>query len=376
MSIIPYGKQEILQEDIDHLESVLRSNYLTQGPKLLEFEEYIKKITGAKHAIATSNGTTALHLAVKVLSLNENDLGITTPITFVASANCMLYENLNIDLVDIDSQTFCIDTEKIIDRLENDRNFNPKVIVVVHFAGFPIDLRRLGDLCKKKGIYLIEDASHALGAYSTHDNIRDYVGSCKYSDLTTFSFHPVKHIACGEGGLITCNNSNFAKKIEKLRSHGITKNVQSWEQDMEELGYNYRLSDINAALGLSQLKRLEKNIKTRNHIAEVYKSELNGVGDIDFQYTNNKSINAYHLFIIKTEKRKELYYYLREKEIYTQVHYVPIHFMTYYNNRIKNKELKSSEDYYSKCLSLPMYHSLSEQDHQRVITEVKKFYER
>ncbi len=371
---IPYGKQNIDEEDIESVAEVLRSDFLTQGPKIKEFEESLCKYTGAKYCVAVSNGTAALHLAVASLAINEGE-GITSAITFVASANCLIYNGLKPVLADIDAQTYNIDYKDIVKKITR----KTKVIIPVHFAGRPCDMRKIYSLAKKKGIWLIEDASHAIGSsYSP----KDKVGSCKYSHLTVFSFHPVKTITTGEGGAITTNSKTLYQKLLLLRTHGINKNIKNapgpWYYEMQELGYNYRLTDMQAALGISQLKKLNYFTVRRQAIVARYNKAFSENEFIGTPVATNNELICYHLYVVKIDseklgkKRKQVVGELRKKGIYTQVHYIPIFRQPYYKKHYKTKVLTESDVFYRRVLSLPLYPSMTDEDVTYVINQLNE----
>ncbi len=381
MKIIPYGKQSIDESDISAVVETLKSDYLTQGPKILEFEKNFATYVDAKYAVAFSNGTTALHLAAHVLGVKKNGYALTTPITFSASANCVLYCGGSVEFVDIDPKTYCMDLNLLEDELKKNPN-KIRGVIPVSFGGYPVDLSEFRKLADKYNIWIIEDACHAFGAeFLDSDKKWQKTGNAKFADITAFSFHPVKHVTTGEGGMLTTNNQEIYEKLLLLRSHGIrklkSKNPRDgeWFQEMIDLGYNYRITDIQCALGNSQLKKADANLKSRRKIAAHYDDAFKDMGaDLLAPYLDKEKVkHAYHLYVIQVKKRLEVYNYLREKGIYTQVHYVPIHTMDYYkrNNPTKNS-LKNAEKYYDHCLSIPMYHALTEADQDYVISEIKK----
>lgn len=378
-SPIPYGKQFILEEDVQAVVDVLRSDYLTQGPKVQEFEESFARYVGAKYAVAVSNGTTALHLSAKALGVEEGDRVITTPITFVASANCVLYCGGDVLFSDIDPENYCLDPNKVEDLLRKSHG-KVKGIIPVDFAGYPVDMAPFRTLAEKYGTWIIEDACHAPGAFRSKDSVVHRVGDGKNSDLTVFSFHPVKHIACGEGGMITTNSEDLYKKLILLRTHGITKDssklhkvVGGWYYEMQELGYNYRIPDILCALGISQLKRADISFQKRQKIAERYIKELQGL-PLTLPRVENYVTHGYHLFVIQTSERKRLFDYLASKKIYCQVHYIPVHQQPYYIERYGIQNFEIADFYYERCLSLPMYHAMTFEEQTRVIEEIKGFF--
>ena len=378
MKAIPYGKQNIDQEDIDAVVKVLKADFLTQGPKVSEFEDKFAAYVGAKYAVAVNNATSGLHLSVLSLGLREGDRVITTPITFAASANCIRYVGGEAWFADIDKDTYVLSLDSTRKLIESKPKGFFKGIIPVDFAGLPVNLEAFKELAKKHNLWLIEDACHAPGG-SFIDSSEKYqkCGNGNYADVSVFSFHPVKHIACGEGGMVTTNSEEIYKKLSSLRSHGITKNNMSknhgeWFYEMQALGYNYRLTDIQCALGITQLAKNDKGVARRNEIAKKYKEAFKG--KIKFQSLPKGSYNAHHLFVIEVEKRKELYDYLRAFKIYTQVHYIPVHTLPYYQEiGYDEADLSNSEKYYSRCLSLPMYPSLTKEEQEFVIEKILSF---
>lgn len=375
--IIPYGRQEIDQIDIDAVINTLKSDYLTQGPVIKDFEEAFADYVGAKYAVAVSNATAGLHLSILALNLQKGERVITTPITFAASANCIRYAEGEVWFADINPETFLLDIDAVKKLIESKPKGFFKGIVPVDFGGLPIDFEAYRKLADEHNLWLIEDAAHAPGGYFTDSKgDKNKCGNGKYADLAVFSFHPVKHIACGEGGMITTNSKVLFDKLMKLRTHGITKdnmveNHGGWYYEMQELGYNYRLTDIQAALGITQLAKNNNGLKRRHEIAEKYKKELT----IDFKFQQNgDAYNAYHLFVILVEGRLDFYNYLKEKGIFAQIHYIPVHTLPYYQSiGYSNAELSNSENYYAHCISLPMYPSLTEEDQNYVIETINNY---
>lgn len=383
MKKIPYGRQNVTKEDIDSVVEVLNSDYLTQGPTIKKFEDAFAKYVGSKYALAVSNGTAALHLNALALGLKPGDKVITTPITFVASANCVRYCGADLIFSDIDPETFLIDLANVKKILEEDSQNQIKGIIAVNFAGRLVNMEELRILADKHNCWIIEDACHSPGGYFINkDQKKIMSGSGLYADLSIFSFHPVKHIAAGEGGMITTNNEFLYKKIKNLRTHGIQQdkdlkfeNHGSWHYEMQDLGYNYRLTDIQSALGLSQLKRADNGLEKRRNIAEIYTKAFMDVPQI-INHSNVIEGHAYHLFVLEVEKRKELHDFLRANNIFSQIHYIPVHLMPYYKKLGWNEgDLPKAEKYYSNCISIPMYPTLTMQDINRVIDKIKTFYE-
>ena len=334
MKPIPYGRQSINKDDINAVIETLTSDFLTQGPKVKEFEDAFAKYIGVKYAVAVCNATAGLHLAVLALNLNKEERVITTPITFAASANCVRYAGGEVWFADIDKNTYTLSLEKTKKLIESKPSGFFKGIIPVDFAGLPVDLEKFRDLADKHNLWIIEDACHAPGGYFIDSKgIKQMCGNANYADIGIFSFHPVKHIACGEGGMITTNSEVLYKRLSKLRTHGISKENMSenhggWYYEMQELGYNYRLTDIQSALGITQLAKNDQGIASRNRIANKYKQAFNG--KIKFQCLPEGTYNAHHLFIVEVDDRKGLYDFLRTHNIFTQIHYIPVHTLPYY----------------------------------------------
>jgi len=366
--MIPYGRQNITDEDIRAVVEVLKSDLLTQGPKIAEFEENFSKYVGSKYAVAVSNGTAALHLNAIALGVKPGDKVITTPITFVASANCVRYCGGEIVFADINPETYLLDISKVRELLEADTKKEIKGIIPVDFAGRAVDLEAFRKLADEFNCWIIEDSCHSPGGYFMDSKgKKQHCGNGNFADLAIFSFHPVKHIAAGEGGMITTNNQDLYKHLQILRTHGI--------QQMQELGFNYRLTDFQAALGTSQLKRAEKGLKRRKEIAKTY---FESFKDKDYIISQSGVVegHAYHLYVIEVEKRKELHQYLRELNIFAQIHYVPSHLMPYYRDQgWKEGDLPHAEAYYSNCISLPMFPTLTTEEQRFVIKKISSFYE-
>jgi len=381
MKPIPYGRQNITEQDIQAVIETLQSDYLTQGPKIDEFEKKFAEYVGCNYAVAVANGTAALHLSAMALGVNEKSKVISTPLTFAASSNCIYYCGGSVDFVDINPKTLLLD----IDLLEKKLSTAPKEayqgIVAVDFAGMPVNLEKLKTIADKYRLWIIEDACHAPGAHFTDSNgQKQFCGNGNFAALAIFSFHPVKHIACGEGGMITTNNKDLYEKLKMLRTHGITKdknllqeNHGGWYYEMQELGYNYRLTDFQAALGISQLSTADERLKRRREIAAVYDQAFNGT-PLEVFPAQKGEAHAYHLYIIHTKKRKELYDQLRSKQIFCQVHYIPVHLQPFYQKKgFKKGMFPCTENYYDGCLSLPMYPSLTDAELDYVINTIKSF---
>lgn len=382
MKRIPYGKQQITEEDIQAVIDVLHSDYLTQGPKISEFENAFAEYVNAKYAVAVSNGTAALHLSAMALNVKPGEKVITTPITFVASANCVCYCGGEVVFADIDPETFLLDIKRVKALLNSAQPHTFKGIIPVDFAGYPVDLEAYRQLADEYGLWLIEDACHAPGGYFLDSKKeKQFCGNGEFADLSVFSFHPVKHIAAGEGGMITTNNEQLYRKLLNFRTHGIqqdysklTENHGPWYYEMQELGFNYRLTDIQAALALSQLKRAQKNLEKRQQIARKYDKAFKNT-PIQTPKIKQDIFHAYHLYVIQTEKRDDLLKYLRQLNIMVQVHYIPLHYQPFYRNRgWKKRDLPIAEAYYRECLSIPIYPSLTDDQQDYVIKKILTFF--
>ncbi|WP_057935968.1 UDP-4-amino-4,6-dideoxy-N-acetyl-beta-L-altrosamine transaminase [Algoriphagus resistens] len=400
MMPIPYGRQSITDEDVQAVVQTLKSDYLTQGPKIKEFEEAFAAYIGSKYAVAVSNGTAALHLNCIALGVKPGVKVITTPITFAASANCVRYCGGEVVFADIDPETYLLDIANVRELLEKSPKGTYSGIIPVDFAGRAVDLEAFRKLADEYGLWIIEDACHAPGGFFVDSGKNQQsCGNGNYAELAIFSFHPVKHIAAGEGGMITTNSKDLYEKLLILRTHGIVKedlNYQNtgsfavgmnpgisseeptdypaWYMEMQELGYNYRLSDIQAALGLSQLGRAEEGIERRREIATRYQQAFS---DRDFVLSQSGIVegHAYHLYILEVKDRLGLYNWLREKSIYTQIHYIPTHLMPYYRELgWKQGDMPFAEEYYRHCISLPMYPTLSPDEQGFVIDSVLAYY--
>jgi UDP-4-amino-4,6-dideoxy-N-acetyl-beta-L-altrosamine transaminase len=393
--IIPYGKQFISEDDINAVVNALKGDYLTQGPRILEFEKKFSNYIGSKYSVAVANGTAALHLCALALGVKNGDKVITTPITFAASANCIRYCEGEVVFSDINPETYLIDIVKVEALLSKHPKGTFKGIIPVNFAGRAVNLEKLRSIANKYDLWIIEDACHAPGGYFIDSKqVKQNCGNGFYADLAIFSFHPVKHIATGEGGMVTTNDEKLYNKLLELRTHGITKdpiNFQNnkdfangisgeesypgWYMEMQDLGFNYRLTDFQAALGISQLNRAESDLIRRKQIAEKYKNTFTNK-----QFIINQSGfidgHAYHLYVLEVKDRLGLYNYLKQKNIYCQIHYIPCHLMPYYKNfGWKEGDMPNAELYYKNCISIPMFPSMTDEEIERVITEIHKFYE-
>ena len=374
MHYIPYGRQDINEEDIDAVIEVLKSDYLTTGPKIREFEEAFAEYVGAKYAVAVSNGTAALHIACMAAGIGEGDEVITTPITFAASANCVLYCGGRPVFADINPITYNIDCEQI-ERLITDKT---KAIIPVHYTGQPCDLDEIHRIAEKYHLVVIEDAAHAVGAEYKGKRIGGL------SDMTEFSFHPVKHITCGEGGIVTTNSGELYQKLLLFRTHGITRNPDdmtrydgAWYYEQISLGYNYRITDFQAALGMNQLKRVNQFLKKRREIARRYDEAFKDIPKIVTPVQSVAVENAYHLYVIQVDKeiRKALFDYLRENQIGVNVHYIPVYTFPYYRQHgYENVCCQKAEEFYQRIISLPIYYRLTEEEQEYVIEKVRSFF--
>lgn len=392
MKNIPYGRQDIDQEDIDVVVSALQSDYLTQGPIVKEFELAFSKYVGSKYAVAVSNGTAALHLNALALGITKGDKVITTPITFAASANCVRYCGGDVVFSDIDPKTYLLDLDKVKSLLEASPKGTYKGIITVDFAGRAVDLESFKKLAEEYDLWIIQDSCHSPGGFFRDSKgLLQKCGNGNFADLAIFSFHPVKHIATGEGGMITTNDKNLYDKLLSLRTHGIVKTPNEfknsiefsggiieypgWYMEMQELGYNYRLTDFQSALGISQLKKASTGLQKRREIAAYYFNNFNGKKYIKGQSCIVEG-HAYHLYIIEVDDRLGLYNYLRTKNINTQVHYIPCHLMPYYRDLgWSENDLPIAENYYKQCLSLPVFPGLSVKSQQFIINKIDEFYE-
>ena len=378
MKPIPYGRQNIDKNDIDAVVAVLKSDFLTQGPKVQEFEKKFAEYIGSKYAVAVNSATAGLHLSVLALNLNKGDRVITSPITFAASANCIRYVGAEVWFADINPNTYLLDINSVKKLVESKPKGFFKGIIPVDFAGLPINMEDFRLFADNHDLWIIEDACHAPGGYFIDSRgEKNFCGNGNYADIGVFSFHPVKHIACGEGGMMTTNSKNIYEKLLLLRTHGITKqdlddSHGKWYYEMKELGFNYRLTDFQASLGITQLAKNQDSVKRRNEISSNYKKAFKG--KIKFQDLPNGMYNAHHLFVIEVENRKDLYDFLHSKGVLVQIHYIPIHKFPYYKKiGYADADLKNSENYYKNCISLPMYPTLTNEEQFRVIKLIIEF---
>lgn len=392
---IPYGRQYISKKDIKAVIDTLQSDYLTQGPQIFEFEKAFANYVGAKFAVAVSNGTAGLHLASLALGVSNNQKVIVPSITFSASANCIKYCGGDVVFADIDASNYLLDFNFVKKILEESPKGSYAGIVAVDFAGNAVNLEILRNIADHYGLWIIEDACHAPGGFFIDSKkTKQFCGNGKFAELAVFSFHPVKHITTGEGGMITTNDNELYKKLMELRSHGITRDPQKfvndiswasgntpdipqqypgWYMEMQHLGYNYRITDFQSALGLSQLKVADKNLQRRKEIAKKYEKDFTGKKWLQGQ-SGYVEGHAYHLYIIEITNRLGLYNYLRSRNIFAQVHYIPTHLMPYYKSNNNNDSLPNAETYYSRCLSLPMFATLTKKEQQYIIDEINNFF--
>ena len=377
-NILPYGYQWIDEEDIKAVSEILHSDWITQGLKVAEFEEEFARYVGAKYAVAVNSGTAALHAACFAAKINKDDEVITTPITFIASANCVIYQQGIPVFADIKEDTLNIDPQEI----KNKINQKTKTLIPVDFTGLPVDLEEIQEIGRENNLIIIEDASHALGA--TYKGSK--IGSI--SDMTIFSFHPVKHITTGEGGMITTNNKEYYERLKLFRTHGITKDKNKmskcdgpWYYEMQELGYNYRLTDFQCALGLSQLKKIDRILQRRREIVKKYNSEFKDMPEIKIPQINPVDSNpAWHIYMIQLNlerlkvSRKEIFEALRAENIGVNVHYIPVHLQPYYQKKFGYHlgDFPKAENYYSRAITLPVFPKMSDKDIDDVIAAVKK----
>ncbi len=385
--MIPYGRHEVTEDDINAVIDVLRSDFLTQGPTVPTFEFAVKKYCGAKHAIAVNSATSALHIACLSLDLGPGDWLWTSPISFVASANCGLYCGAQVDFVDIDPLTYNMSADSLEKKLRLAEKIGrlPKVLVAVHMCGQPCDMEAISNLAIKYGFRIIEDASHAIGAsYKRYP-----VGSCKYSDITVFSFHPVKIITTGEGGMALTNDPNLASRMTLLRSHGITRDPSlmthvpdgPWYYQQIDLGFNYRMTDLQAALGISQIQRLDSFVQRRRYIAKTYTENICHL-PLQIPYQHSDGISAWHLYVVRLKldeikyHHSEIFELLRSLGIGVNLHYIPVHTQPYFKRMgFREGDFPQAERYYREAISLPIYSLLSDESQAEVVYRLGKALE-
>jgi UDP-4-amino-4,6-dideoxy-N-acetyl-beta-L-altrosamine transaminase len=378
--MIPYGCQSIDQSDIDAVVAALRSSFITQGPAIDRFERSVADYCGAKYAVAVSSATAALHILCQAMGAGPGKTVWTSPNTFVASANCARYCDAEVDFVDIDRNSLNLDPEALKRRL--DSSAPPNILIPVHFSGMPCAMKAISEICRAAGISIIEDASHAIGA--VYGDAR--TGSCQYSDATVFSFHPVKIVTSGEGGMILTNNVDLYEKARLLRSHGITRSPESfkneahgaWYYEQIELGFNYRITDLQAALGCSQMDRLDLFLEKRRRLVERYDQLLKGLPIITPSHSLSAR-SAWHLYVIRLAgehpltRRRAVFDFMRSQNIGVQVHYCPVHLQPYYIQLgFKHGDFPIAEDYYERALSLPLFPDLSDEQQNMVVAALER----
>jgi UDP-4-amino-4,6-dideoxy-N-acetyl-beta-L-altrosamine transaminase len=383
--MIPYGKQDIDQQDIDAVVNTLTSDFLTQGPQIPKFEQHMAQLCSVKYAYAVSSATAALHLACLALGVTKGDIVWTSPISFVASANVALYCQADIDFVDINRLNGLLCPQALEQKLQQAAKINrlPKVLIPVHLGGQSCDMAAIHQLCQQHDIKIIEDASHAIGAKYQQMP----VGNCHYSDICVFSFHPVKIMTTGEGGIATTMQPELAQKIDLLRSHGITRDEQLFTQDSHgpwyyqqiDLGFNYRITDLQAALGVSQSSKLHRFVKQRNILAARYNQQLTNTPVTPLQQLVD-NYSAYHLYVVQTDdhgiSRNELFKHLKAQNIGVNLHYIPIHLQPYYQRLgFEPGDFPEAERYYQKAITLPLFPGLTEQNQNHIVNSIKTFYE-
>jgi UDP-4-amino-4,6-dideoxy-N-acetyl-beta-L-altrosamine transaminase len=385
--MIPYGRQDITEDNIEAVVKVLRSDFLTQGPQVPLFEKTVSDYCHVNYGVAVNSATSALHVACLALGLGKDDWLWTSPNSFVASANCGLYCGAKVDFVDIDLKTYNMSTVELEKKLIQAKQNNklPKIVVSVHFAGQSCDMKKIYTLSKEYGFKVIEDASHAIGGKYLDESI----GNCQYSDITVFSFHPVKIITTAEGGLATTNSKNLANKMRLYRNHGITrdsnlmvtKSCDAWYYQQVDLGFNYRMTELHAALGISQMQKLDQFVSKRHKLQEKYDSLIVDLPIIK-PYQGKDSYSALHLYPIQVEldkinkSRKQVFDELRENEIGVNVHYIPIHMQPYYQQLgFKKGDFPNSETYYSRAISIPLFHAMTDSQQNKVVSSLIKIFQ-
>ncbi len=384
---LPYGRQDINQDDVDAVRRVLESDLITQGPVVVQFENALAQYCGSDFAIAVNSATSALHIACMALGVGQGDTVWTVPNTFVASANCARYCLADVDFVDIDPKTYTMCPDALASKLEQAKTTGtalPSVVIVVHFAGQACDMRVIAQLAERFNFKLIEDASHAVGA--RYEN--KPVGNCQYSDITVFSFHPVKIVTSGEGGMATTNNKALAEKMRLHRSHGVFRpepgsgrvDDEPWIYEQSSLGYNYRMTDIHAALGLSQLQRLDEFVERRHQLADRYVSKLDHLPFV-LPYQSANSYSALHLYPVlvpaseqQASVRRDLFDYMQSQDIGVNVHYIPVHTQPYYQQLgFRQGDFPASEHYYQRTISLPLFSRMTDAEQDRVVNCLEVF---
>ena len=406
--IIPYGRQAIAEKDIQAVVDVLRGDWLTSGPAIIQFEDVVREYIGAKHAIAVSNGTAALHLCCLALGVQPGDVGVTSPLTFLASANCIAYCGATPDFVDIDSDTYCLNPDRLEEYIQ--KNGVPKVVIPVDFAGVPSDLPRIHEMAQKYGFAVIEDAAHSIGSTYAHNGQIVRCGACVHSDLAIFSFHPVKTVTAGEGGMVLTNDDELARRVRMLGSHGMERDPARfepwpidnrkgvllpdagpsgrvdekapWLYQQQELGYNYRITDIQCALGTSQFRRLDETIHRRREIVDRYQKAFHGNAFLECPPCPEGAAPAYHLYVLRFKKEAESVRMaacsaLRENGVFAQVHYIPVYLQPWYQTQYGYApgKCQETEAVYKNCLSIPLYPSMTDEEVEKVIHIINGFTE-
>lgn len=375
--MIFYGKQSIAQSDIDAVVEVLKSDFLTQGPAIEKFEKYVAEYCGVKYAVAVTNATSALHIACLAAGLGKGDVLWTSPITFTASANCGRYCDADVDFVDIDPSTYNMSVDELEKKLQK-AAVKPKVVIPVHLAGQSCDMDKIYKLSQEYGFKVIEDASHAIGA----DYKSTKIGCCKYSDLAVFSFHPVKIVTTGEGGMVLTNDKELHKKLLLYRSHGITRDTKlmtrpadgPWYYQQIELGFNYRMTDMQAALGYSQMQKVDEFVSRRRYLAKRYDELLKNINNIQLPYQNEDTDSSWHLYVVRVDfskiskTKQQIFAGMKDRGICLNLHYIPVHTQPYYQKQgFKDGDFPNSEKYYEEAFTLPLYYSLTDEQQDYIV---------
>lgn len=375
--MIFYGKQSIGQSDIDAVVEVLKSDFLTQGPAIEKFEKYVAEYCGVKYAVAVTNATSALHIACLAAGLGKGDVLWTSPITFTASANCGRYCGADVDFVDIDPYTYNMSVDELEKKLQK-MAVKPKVVIPVHLAGQSCDMDKIYKLSQEYGFKVIEDASHAIGA----DYKSTKIGCCKYSDLTVFSFHPVKIVTTGEGGMVLTNDKELHEKLLLYRSHGITRDTKlmtrladgPWYYQQIELGFNYRMTDMQAALGYSQMQKVDEFVSRRRYLAKRYDELLKNINNIQLPYQNDDTDSSWHLYVVRADfskmskTKQQIFDGMKDRGICLNLHYIPVHTQPYYQKQgFKDGDFPNSEKYYEEAFTLPLYYSLTDEQQDYIV---------
>ncbi|WP_455656984.1 UDP-4-amino-4,6-dideoxy-N-acetyl-beta-L-altrosamine transaminase [Phascolarctobacterium sp.] len=375
--MIFYGKQSIAQSDIDAVVEVLKSDFLTQGPAIEKFEKYVAEYCGVKYAVAVTNATSALHIACLAAGLGKGDVLWTSPITFTASANCGRYCDADVDFVDIDPSTYNMSVDELEKKLQK-AAVKPKVVIPVHLAGQSCDMDKIYKLSQEYGFKVIEDASHAIGA----DYKSAKIGCCKYSDLAVFSFHPVKIVTTGEGGMVLTNDKELHEKVLLYRSHGITRDPKMmtrtadgpWYYQQIELGFNYRMTDMQAALGYSQMQKVDEFVSRRRYLAKRYDELLKNINNIHLPDQNEDTDSSWHLYVVRVDfskinkTKQQIFAEMKDRGICLNLHYIPVHTQPYYQKQgFKDGDFPNSEKYYEEAFTLPLYYSLTDEQQDYIV---------